>query len=489
MLDDEEALAHQQRLLETMRRNLRHLLSQAAAFGGESAVPLLVANQIYSVREQIRQLKRTLRANGIVVTDLPGEEVPFVRQSNPSQAMPGQEQAEATPVSQPKRLTMQWVLRIFKFPILSFVITKTIEIVFYGIVIGTIAVLLGVVVITGSRRLIYKIPTSTPQVATSRCIDPAPVSTTSPYTDELKAITFSPDSSLLASVSKDTVKLWKIESGILSHTPVLTLTHAGQLTSVAFSPNSQILASASAESKVGVKLWDTASGRLLNTFEQPDSVNSVAFAPDGKTLALGLSTSGSNDVPVRVVLVSDGSLVHSLREHTGPVYSVAFSPDGKRLVTASKDTTVKLWDMTNSSLVSASMHTFEHTSEVHSVAFSPDGQIIASALWERPWTIQLWKLDGTLLHTLTGHEGPVTSVSFAPNNSSLLASGATDHAVRLWDVNTGMPLARVCNSGSAIASVAFAPKSNLFAAGTGLADPSTPFDRKVLLWHLSDLLK
>ena len=71
---DNETIIHQQQLLETYRRNLRHLLVQAAQYGGEASAPLDVSNNSHRARAHIRQTKTTLRASGVEVADHPNDE-------------------------------------------------------------------------------------------------------------------------------------------------------------------------------------------------------------------------------------------------------------------------------------------------------------------------------------------------------------------------------------------------------------------------------
>ncbi len=108
----------------------------------------------------------------------------------------------------------------------------------------------------------------------------------------------------------------------------------------------------------------------LKQFSHINFVRSVAFSPDGQTLA-----TGSGDWTALIWDVSSGTELKRFSGHTNVVTSVAFSPNGQILATGSYDKTARVWDVSSGT----ELKRFSgHTSYVRSVAFSPDGQTLAT---------------------------------------------------------------------------------------------------------------
>lgn len=152
--------------------------------------------------------------------------------------------------------------------------------------------------------------------------------------------------------------------------------------------------------------------------------------------------------------------------HGDVVNLVVFAPDGKRLATASRDATVKLWDLGNG----RELKTYRGSKDaVRGLAWSRDGRWIASSAGNE---IHIWNPDdGKLKTSLKGHEKPVSAVAFSPD-ATTVASGSDDFSVRLWNVEQGTEITNLNadldkKSKAQIYSVTFSPNGKLVAAVNG----------------------
>jgi eukaryotic-like serine/threonine-protein kinase len=177
------------------------------------------------------------------------------------------------------------------------------------------------------------------------------VGTLGTHEREIRGLVFSKDGRHLATASGDgQVKLWdatRLEETRLDEKPKVLHTLgarvAGPGVNVAFSPDGQRLATGGEENTI--KIWDVETGREIDKPLRGHSgeVYTLAFSPDedGRWIA-----SAGEDSAVKIWDSHTGRLVRTFRGHTGLVSSLAFTPDGRRLVSGSRDNTVKVWDMT-----------------------------------------------------------------------------------------------------------------------------------------------
>jgi WD40 repeat protein len=226
----------------------------------------------------------------------------------------------------------------------------------------------------------------------------------------LVGVAFSPDGKLLASGDVgSTIRVWDVAAGKeLHHVDVKSLTDH---LSLAFSPDGKTLACGGAwddssflagrgigsiqgievTPKEGylVLLWDAATGKELRRFAGlMDKVKSVAFSPDGKTLA-----AASADGRIGLWQTATGRellFIVAHPDHVEPNYRfppcpcVAFAPDGKTLASASMDRTIRLWDATTAKELG---RFGSADGGFYTIAFAPDGRTLVSGSSDATLTV------------------------------------------------------------------------------------------------------
>jgi WD40 repeat protein len=302
------------------------------------------------------------------------------------------------------------------------------------------------------------------------------------YQLQSKCAAFSPDGKTIAIGSYDYansrdgfIHLWDIANGKVIQTMKV---QGHPVNKVAFSPDGNILASLDGDGNI--ILWNPASGEAVHTlkteetflvvnengrFDVPKENRSLAFSPDGRTIASGL-----NSGEAVLWIVESGERVRTLAGHAYSVDEIAFAPDGKTLASGSSDGTFILWD------AASGKQLFKFAGGeyyVNGLAYLPDGTSLLTGF--RNGTVIQWdSASGKRLRTLEAYSDPVTSISFSPDGNAL-AAGLENNTAVVWDTGTGDRLHILTGHKDSVSSVAFSPDGTMLATGS--------LDKTVILWN------
>jgi WD40 repeat protein len=249
--------------------------------------------------------------------------------------------------------------------------------------------------------------------------------------------------------------------------------HTNSVYSVAFSPDGHTLASGSRDNTL--KLWNWQTGQELrtlkwnaNSFASP----TIAFSPDGKILAA--QTEGD----IKLWDVETGK---ELRTVSGLL--LGLSPDSKQLLalTAIDSGKPKLLDIQTGQEFAVAYSNNSPFSKYTALTtkLSSDRKILATGSADK--TVKLWDFQtGQELKTFLGHSEVVISIAFSPDGK-LLASGSSDETIKLWDIASGQAIKTIKGHAGDVLSVAFSSDGKIIVSGSE--------DRTIKLWDVASGLE
>jgi WD40 repeat protein len=258
------------------------------------------------------------------------------------------------------------------------------------------------------------------------------------------------------------------------------------INTLAFSPDGKTLAAGAADR---VLLWElTTGGVRADLGPSRCGLGAVAFTPDGRhLLAASIARPQATlwDLPT-------GKAAAEFREPGEGVTCCALRPQSKTLASGDERGTVRLWDRATGMPSRRLSGPKPQGYRTFALAFSPDGKTLAVGGGSRGGLTSAWGEVGLwdvarrkVRRTLRDFNDGVVTVAFAPDGKSLFAGGPC-HPLRLWDPSTGERLVSLPNPFRAVTAVAFSPCGTVLAAGGSQRAPhGDDLVGEVRLWDLA----
>ena len=214
--------------------------------------------------------------------------------------------------------------------------------------------------------------------------------------------------------------------------------------------------------RVAIALCDAATGKELRRFAYPDGVDRLAFAPDGKSLAVATGDR------VRLLDAATGA------GRVGPMKHPGLDPlprlrGRKTLAVGIRGGSILFWETASGKSLRMIA---KEVGTAASLAFSPDGTVLAAGYGDR--RIRLWDpATGEELRELPGHDGWVNALAFSPDGTRL-TSASSDRRILVWDLATFRPVQEFREHQSEVMALAYSPDGKHLASGS--------HDTTALIW-------
>lgn len=297
------------------------------------------------------------------------------------------------------------------------------------------------------------------------------------HAKHVESLAFARDGRMLASCSLDaTVGVWSVDGG--GNSPgtsrasfIASLPHPTSVVDAAFSPDGRMLVTVGFRA---LTFWSLGQGAVEVVAQLPgDLYRCLAFAPHGRTLAVGLI-----DGTIELIDMPGARRRSVIRACTDKIARLAFSPLGDILASTSMRGEVRLWDP-DTGRERGRLGT--GPARFHALAFAPDGRSLALAKWQcGEGDILLWDLEADRLRSrLDGHTDGVSQLAFS-GDGRILASCGRDKTIIFWDPDAAVKLGMIRDVGGMVNALALTPDGTKLAFVAG--------DETVRLRAVTDLI-
>eukprot|EP00026_Physarum_polycephalum_P006127 Phypoly_transcript_06168.p1 GENE.Phypoly_transcript_06168~~Phypoly_transcript_06168.p1 ORF type:complete len:595 (+),score=94.28 Phypoly_transcript_06168:102-1787(+) len=244
-------------------------------------------------------------------------------------------------------------------------------------------------------------------------------------TQSVMCVQFSPsDEALLGASNDNACRIWGVENCRLRH----TLTgHVGKVFAATFADTQKVITGSHDRT---IKLWDLTKGYCTRTIFCYSSLNDLCLAPDGTLLV-----SGHIDHHLRFWDSKNGEMVHVMDGiHDNQITSVSLAPEGSKVLTNSRDNTLKLVDIrTHEVIVTMKDENYRNGLNWTRACLSPDSRYAAAGSMDG--SVIVWNtLNGKVEKTISkAHESAVSACAWNPMGAQFVSAGEKDKTIILWD--------------------------------------------------------
>ena len=233
--------------------------------------------------------------------------------------------------------------------------------------------------------------------------------------------------------------------------------HTDSIWSIAYSADGKTIATDSRDGTT--RFWDVAARKLKYTLtKESNHANDISFTSDSKVV---VCVSWTNKISL--LNANTYKTIRTFNLHPDCITtSAAYSPTQEIIAVGSDNGNIYLYDRDTNEL----QHTItSHKEHVDVLAFSLDGKTLASAsLYEK--SIKLWDTDtANQIKTFTGHESYIRGLAFSPDGKTL-TSGSGDGTIRFWDIHTRDIIKMYIGYSEYVMSIACNPNGNYIASKT-----------------------
>lgn len=208
------------------------------------------------------------------------------------------------------------------------------------------------------------------------------------------------------------------------------------------------------------------SERTFSAEGHESDVNCIAITTDGKRIV-----SGSKDNTIRVWDLETGDQIRVLVGHEDEVKAVTITQDGRFIISGSWDKTIRIWDLESGTQLGEPLE--GHEDAVNAVAITRDGTRIISGSWDH--TIRIWDFKSRRQIKKTSHKSVVSSIFLTPDGKRII-SGSWDNTIGIWNYETSKPVFLEGHQGNVLA-IAVTPDGKCVVSGSN--------DKTIRVWDLA----